>query len=209
VIAHQTCLDVTGAGVEPPTADERKMSIEERFHRFHAQNPWVYREIVSMALKAKGLGRKRIGMKQIFEVIRWNHAIQTRGENVKLNNNYSSRYARLIERQEPDLRDLFETRELKSIRARRHGSQLKLFRATERPLPCWTWKNGVFSGLGCETMERLSFITNGVSRHIGWNCHALKRGFVATAAERPEDGATTNGISVATTATSLTWQDND
>lgn len=115
MIAHQTCLDVTGAGVEPPTADERKMSIEERFHRFHAQNPWVYREIVSMALKAKGLGRKRIGMKQIFEVIRWNHAIQTRGENVKLNNNYSSRYARLIERQEPDLRDLFETRELKSI----------------------------------------------------------------------------------------------
>lgn len=115
MIAHQTCLDVTGAGVEPPTADERKMSIEERFQKFHSQNPWVYREIVSMARKAKELGRKRIGMKQIFEIIRWNHAIQTRGENVKLNNNYSSRYARLIERQEPDLRDLFETRELKSI----------------------------------------------------------------------------------------------
>ena len=115
MIAHQTCLDVTGSGVEPPTAEERKMSIEERFQLFHAENPWVYREIVYMARKAKELGRKRIGMKQIFEVIRWNHAIKTRGENVKLNNNYSSRYARLIERQEPDLRDLFETRELKAL----------------------------------------------------------------------------------------------
>lgn len=115
MIAHQTCLDVTGAGVEPPTAAERKMSIEERFRLFHEQNPWVYREIVYMAMTAKQLGRKRIGMKQIFEVIRWNHAIKTQGENVKLNNNYSSRYARLIERQEPDLRDLFETRELKAL----------------------------------------------------------------------------------------------
>lgn len=114
MIGQQVCLDFTDRGVEPPSAAERKLSIEERFRRFHAENPEVYREIVRLARRAREAGRTRIGIKQIFEVIRYNHGITTRGENLKLNNSYSSRYARLVERQEADLKGLFETRELKA-----------------------------------------------------------------------------------------------
>ncbi|CAB4180862.1 hypothetical protein UFOVP1056_1 [uncultured Caudovirales phage] len=45
-------------------------------------------------------------------MLRWETAMSTTGDDFKLNNNYRSRYARLIMATCPDLTDVFDTREL-------------------------------------------------------------------------------------------------
>jgi len=86
-------------------------SIETRFNLFHKANPHVYRMIRQIALDLKLTGHKRMGMKAIFERLRWLYMVQTKGDVFKLNNNYTSHYARLIMAQEPELAGFFETRE--------------------------------------------------------------------------------------------------
>lgn len=90
--------------------------IERAFRRFHAENPHVYQELLRLSRSAKkSHGRERIGMKMLWEVMRWNLWLKIKTtDEFKLNNNYTSRYARIIMKNEPDLADLFETRELKS-----------------------------------------------------------------------------------------------
>lgn len=92
-----------------------KTTIERRFRQYHAAHPEVYRELVQLARQAKAAGRTRMGMKALFEILRWNRMLNgVDPEGFKLNNIFSSRYTRLICEQEPDLADLFQTRELKS-----------------------------------------------------------------------------------------------
>lgn len=89
-------------------------TIEERFQAFHTENPDVYRQLVSITRNAKMNGRN-IGMKAVGERFRWQRENDTHDSSVyKLNNDYLSRYARLIMQQEPDLAGFFETRELKA-----------------------------------------------------------------------------------------------
>jgi hypothetical protein len=53
-------------------------------------------------------------MKMLFEVVRWEHALDTSGsEGFRLNNSLTSRYARAIMAAHPDLDGLFETRVLR------------------------------------------------------------------------------------------------
>ena len=90
-------------------------SIQTRFERFHRRNPHVYYGLVTLARRAKAAGRDTIGIGQLFEVLRWEWSMSglpDRHEYFKLNNNYRSRYARLIMEQEPDLEDIFATRGL-------------------------------------------------------------------------------------------------
>jgi hypothetical protein len=94
-------------------AMNRERSIDERFQRFHEANPQVYDELLKLALRARRAGARRIGVKMLFEVLRWRHTLRTQGDDFKLNNNYHSRYARLL-MQEPELRGCFETRTLTS-----------------------------------------------------------------------------------------------
>lgn len=86
------------------------MSIEERFQAFHEANPHVYHALRKMALDLRRRGFRRYGIKALFEVLRFNHAIQTNGDAYKLNNNYTALYARLLMEREPHLRGFFETR---------------------------------------------------------------------------------------------------
>lgn len=88
-------------------------TIQQRFEKFDAANPRVYSALVGLAFKAKNAGRTRIGMKHLAEVFRWNYG-QTHGEEFKLNNNFSSRYVRMICGAHPDLAPLFELRRLRS-----------------------------------------------------------------------------------------------
>jgi hypothetical protein len=89
--------------------------IQERFEKFHAENPEVYRLLVKFAREAKAAGRKKYGIASLFERLRWHVDIELKGEKeFKLNNNYRSRYARRIAAVEYDLKDFFEVRELKA-----------------------------------------------------------------------------------------------
>lgn len=86
-------------------------SIAERFITFHAESPEVYSTLVTLARQwVRATGRRRLGVKALFERARWEIAIATSDPDFKLNNNYTAFYARLIMAQELDLADLFETR---------------------------------------------------------------------------------------------------
>ena len=86
------------------------MTVEERFESFHAANPHVARRLAEMAVSLKRQGVKRYGMKALFEVLRYDAAMNTHGEPFKLNNNYTPYYARLLMDKMPGLRGFFETR---------------------------------------------------------------------------------------------------
>lgn len=104
----------------PPTATrpdghvgpDSGLTIEETFWRFHHDNPHVYDELVRLARRARSRGAGRIGIGMLFEVLRWQHTINTTGHPFLLNNNWRSYYARLIMNQEPELDGIFETRRL-------------------------------------------------------------------------------------------------
>ena len=100
---------------EPEVAHEDPVqSIQAQFLSFHAKNPQVYAKLVSLCREAKVKGKKKIGIKMLWEVMRWMLWLGTTDEEFKLNNNYTSRYARLLMRQEKDLADIFEIRQLKA-----------------------------------------------------------------------------------------------
>jgi hypothetical protein len=86
-------------------------SIAERFETFHHENPHVYRTLVRLAREwVTSTGKQKLGIKSLFEVARWQLAIETSDPDYKLNNNYTAFYARLIHTQEPDLDGLFNVR---------------------------------------------------------------------------------------------------
>jgi len=85
-------------------------SREADFWRFHRNHPEVYAELVRLAQQATRAGRRKFGMKALWEVMRWNFWLKPGGDKFKLNNNYPSFYARLIMEREPDLAGVFETR---------------------------------------------------------------------------------------------------
>lgn len=89
-------------------------TIQERFEEFHKRCPQVYRELVRFALEAKRAGR-RVGIRMIWERMRWYFYVERlEDEDYKLNDHYTSRYARLIDEQEVDLKGFFELRKLRS-----------------------------------------------------------------------------------------------
>jgi len=90
-------------------------SIDANFEAFHTANPWVYDALVTLARDmVQRDGHRTVGMKMLFEVLRWQYTRQTvdPASEFKLNNNYTSRYARHIMENEPDLDGVFETRHL-------------------------------------------------------------------------------------------------
>ena len=91
------------------------LTIDEKFHLFHEANTEVYDRIVSITRDLKLRGFKRAGMKMIFERLRWLYAIQTVGEDYKLNNNYTALYARKVMAEHPELNGFFVTRERRSV----------------------------------------------------------------------------------------------
>lgn len=92
-------------------------TIKKSFSDFHESNPHVYDDLVRMCRKFRSRGNTgRIGIGMLFEVLRWNSHVSTIRDksDFKLNNNFRSRYARLIMKENPDLRDIFQLREIRS-----------------------------------------------------------------------------------------------
>ena len=91
-------------------AVDQGASIEERFEAFHRANPHVYEALKRLALQLRRNGRRRFGMKALFEYLRFSYALQTVGDDFKLNNNYTALYARKLMDEVPELRGFFELR---------------------------------------------------------------------------------------------------
>lgn len=92
-----------------------KKTITERFWEFDKDNPHVYRRIVQLARKAKLRGLEHYSIDGIFHVMRWEIAIRTRSaDQFKLNDHFTSLYARLVMDREFDLKGFFEVRDRRS-----------------------------------------------------------------------------------------------
>ena len=89
--------------------------IDERFIEFHHANPHVYDRLVALARQWHHAGHEKCSIDMLFHLLRWEHGITTRSaDEFRLNNNFTSRYARLIAANEIDLAHFFDTRHLRS-----------------------------------------------------------------------------------------------
>ena len=90
------------------------MTPREKFLDFHKKNPAVFRELVKLTRTAYDAGKKKIGIKMLIEVVRWERFIQTTDTDFKINNNYAPYYARAIMKTYPEFDGIFDVRELRS-----------------------------------------------------------------------------------------------
>lgn len=101
---------------QPSLFDPPPDSIDARFWAYHRANPEVYERLRSKALRLRRQGFSRYSIKTLVEVLRWEDDVETDDPNTgyRINNVYTSRYARLLMAREPELRGFFETRALHS-----------------------------------------------------------------------------------------------
>lgn len=91
-------------------AEERGGTIAERFGAFHRRNPQVYEALKGRALEMRRRGVTRYSISGLFELLRWQYAMQTQGGEYRLNNDFRAPYARLLMAENEALAGFFETR---------------------------------------------------------------------------------------------------
>ena len=95
--------------------EQRQRTIDERFADFHRKNPHIYRKLVNLAREVKGAGHDHCSIDFLFHRLRWHYRIELKDKSpFKLDDHFTSRYARAIMMCEPDLSDFFEVRKLRS-----------------------------------------------------------------------------------------------
>lgn len=89
----------------------------KRFVKFHTANPHIFECLKRMALALKQAGYKRWGMRNLWEKLRYDLAIEaSRGMEVyKLNDHFPPFYARLLMRDVPELKGFFEIRGINEL----------------------------------------------------------------------------------------------
>ncbi len=83
--------------------------MKKSFKKYHEENPQIYDEFKRLAFKLINRGYKRIGARQLFEVIRYDTMI-TGNDGFKINNSYTSDYSRFFERDNPKYEGYFTKR---------------------------------------------------------------------------------------------------
>ena len=92
-----------------------------RFDAFDKEHPEIYKYFAYYAMKMIKAGFKHYSARDIFGRVRWHidekhlkRGEKTCNEPFRLNNNYTSRYARKFMGRHPEYEGFFSTRELKS-----------------------------------------------------------------------------------------------
>lgn len=106
---HQLNLDLPDLVHPEPNQFD---TLDDRFDAFHKANPWVADRLEQMTDDLVASGATKVGVKMLFEVLRWQSYLRTNGDDYKLNNSYCSRYARLLIDRRPEWAHLFELRRL-------------------------------------------------------------------------------------------------
>ena len=96
-----------------PGQPSDEATLQQQFEAFHAANPQVYAAIEDLADRWLATHRK-LGVKMLMEVARWQLALKTTEQAPRLNNNFTSRYARLLLADHPDWVGRIETRQLRA-----------------------------------------------------------------------------------------------
>jgi hypothetical protein len=89
-----------------------KPTLDEQFERYDRENPRIYRAFCRYTIQVIE-ARRKCAAKTVMERIRWDTIISG-NDRWKINNNYSSRYARKFMRNYPQYDGFFATRELRS-----------------------------------------------------------------------------------------------
>ncbi|MFC4512269.1 hypothetical protein [Streptomyces ehimensis] len=96
-----------------PDSVGSEVSIQERFEAFHELNPWICDQLETLTADCIRHGSKRVGIGMLFEVLRWQYGRATAGQEPwRLNNDFRSRYVRLLLERHPEWAAVFETRRL-------------------------------------------------------------------------------------------------
>lgn len=102
----------------PPEDDraklERDATIDGRFRLFHHDNPHIYRILEERVAALAARGARRVGIAALVEQLRYDPTVKTDGHDFKVNNDFRSRYVRLLEQRHPEWAPLFKKRELTS-----------------------------------------------------------------------------------------------
>ncbi|MDN3025697.1 hypothetical protein [Streptomyces sp. S.PB5] len=105
-------LELPIAAIQQPENPGGKLTIQERFEAFDQLNPWILKHLESLTADCIERGLTRIGIGMLFEVLRWQYGLATRGEPWKLNNDFRSRYVRRLIDLHPEWSPLFEIRKI-------------------------------------------------------------------------------------------------
>ncbi|WP_372407383.1 hypothetical protein [Streptomyces luteireticuli] len=87
-----------------------------RFDAFHSDHPWVLDALEGLAAEWVASGRGRIGVKALFEQLRWDGLAEAGERPFRLDNSFTSHYARILRELHPEWADLIEVRRLRSVR---------------------------------------------------------------------------------------------
>ncbi len=90
-------------------------TIDEAFTEFHKKNPVVYEYFCRYVQQILDKGKKLTSSKMILNRIRWEIYIELNSaEDYRINDAFTSRYARLFITDHPEHAELFEFRKLRS-----------------------------------------------------------------------------------------------
>lgn len=88
--------------------------IQTAFNEFHANNPRIYELYKEQVYRAVRMKREKVSSKTILGWIRWEVGINVKTDDVfKINDAYTSRYARLFIKEHPQYEYMFNFRELR------------------------------------------------------------------------------------------------
>ena len=92
----------------------RRMTVQQRFEIFDEQHPEVWVLFVQFSQQVRAAGRDKYSARAIIHRIRWHYAVNPeRDEGFKINDVFSSRYARKLLEDDPTFVGFFELRELR------------------------------------------------------------------------------------------------
>lgn len=108
--------DIAQETPPPLFAQPDSNSIDERFAEFDTLHPEVFALFRQFALQLLNRGRSRGSADQIIQRIRWETSANSQREegDFKINDHFSSRYARKLKNEDARFAEFFEFRVLKS-----------------------------------------------------------------------------------------------
>lgn len=111
---RETATAESSSSAEETLFDAARDRIDVEFRAFDRQRPEVFRLFREYAESIRSQGWPRYSSDAILHRIRWHHQVEKGERDFKLNDHYTSRYARLLMEIDPSFRGFFELRRLRA-----------------------------------------------------------------------------------------------
>jgi hypothetical protein len=107
----------------------RADQIFKRFCEFHVANPRVWELFVRFTRELVDRGFEHYSVDAVIQRIRWHVNIETKGEEVKINDHYRAYYARMFIAKYPQFDGFFELRKRLSADKPAYEEDIAVFRS--------------------------------------------------------------------------------